>query len=123
MSCIATTGAVCRHCVRRPAYKPRGLCHVCYYVPGVRERFPSTSKFARRGVGHGCRGYALPDSPTDAMPGSEAKIAVLCERFAAGVALWHPHDASDVLHLKPNWHERARFRYRDRARFQLKKGA
>ena len=30
--------------------RPRGLCWSCYYRPGVREQYPSTSKFARRSV-------------------------------------------------------------------------
>ncbi len=36
----------------------------------------------------------LPDSPTQAPPGSPEKIAVLAARYAAGVALWHPDDAA-----------------------------
>jgi hypothetical protein len=35
---------------------------------------------------------SLPE-PTDAPPGSEAKIKVLTERRAAGQQLWHPADA------------------------------
>lgn len=36
-----------------------------------------------------------PTMPTSAKPGTEDKVMVLTARYAAGVALWHPHDASD----------------------------
>lgn len=36
----------CRHCSRRHAGRPRGLCSQCYYAPGVRDMYPVTSKFA-----------------------------------------------------------------------------
>jgi hypothetical protein len=80
----------CRHCQRPKVNRPRGLCWPCYYLPGVRELYPSTSKFGRRGVAEGKA--LLPPLPTDATPGSPAKIAVLEARAAAGVALWHPLD-------------------------------
>jgi hypothetical protein len=35
----------------------------------------------------------LPDQPTDALPGSPEKVAVLEERARLGVSLWHPLDA------------------------------
>lgn len=39
------------------------------------------------------RFHAAPcPEPTDAMPGTPDKIAVLAARAAAGVALWHPLD-------------------------------
>ena len=38
---------VCRNCNRGPVNRPRGLCWSCYYTPGVRDQYPSTSKFAR----------------------------------------------------------------------------
>ncbi len=34
-----------------------------------------------------------PAVPTEAPPGSPEKIAILAERLAAGVALWHPCDS------------------------------
>jgi hypothetical protein len=73
--------------------RPRGLCWSCYYKPGVRERFPSTSKFARRGLGNGYVVVPPPAEPTDAAPGSSEKLAVLQERVRLGVSLWHPQDA------------------------------
>jgi len=83
----------CRHCRRVNSNRPRGLCWSCYYTPGVRELFPSTSKFARRGLANGHVVVDLPNEPTAAAPGSAAKVAVLEDRAQQGVALWHPDDA------------------------------
>lgn len=37
---------MCRHCGQRKANRPRGLCWRCYYAPGVKALYPSTSKHA-----------------------------------------------------------------------------
>ena len=85
---------MCRHCRVTPKSRPRGLCWSCYYAPGVRELYPSTSKYGRRGMGI-FRGKVAPATfPTDARPGSEEKIAILAERVRLKQALWHPHDAT-----------------------------
>jgi hypothetical protein len=60
----------------------------------VRELYPSTSKFARRGVANFNGAAPLPDSGTDAPPGSEEKIRVLIERASKKQALWHPDDVT-----------------------------
>jgi hypothetical protein len=83
----------CRNCRRVESNRPRGLCWSCYYTPGVRELFPSTSKFARRGLGNGYVVEPPLPEPTDATPGSLEKVAVLEERARIGVSLWHPNDA------------------------------
>lgn len=54
--------------------------------------YPSTSKYARRGVGAGTGNRPLPADPTDAEPGSAEKIAVLAARAKAGVSLHHAAD-------------------------------
>jgi hypothetical protein len=82
----------CRHCGRDPASRPRGLCWSCYYTPGVRERFPSSSKFARRGVDDFNGRAALPPAPTMALPGTPEKVAILEQRARQRQALWHPLD-------------------------------
>jgi hypothetical protein len=85
---------MCRHCNRVKANRPRGLCWSCYYTPGVREQFPSTSKFAQRGIDD-FNGHApLPPLPTRALPGTPEKVAVLMERARLRQALWHPQDAT-----------------------------
>jgi hypothetical protein len=58
----------------------------------VRELYPSTSKFARRGV-QDFNGKARMPEPTRALPGTPEKVAVLEERARLGQCLWHPLDA------------------------------
>lgn len=80
----------CRHCEINKAVRPRGLCAVCYYLPGVRERY-DRDICNRRGVG--VSGYQLPlPTPTTAAPGSEAKVQELMRRAEGGRQLWHPDD-------------------------------
>jgi hypothetical protein len=84
--------AICRHCQKKKANRPRGLCWQCYFTPGVKNLHPSTSKYGRRGVGNMNRNR-LPDEPTEAPPGSEAKLAILADRARKNLSLWHPNDA------------------------------
>ena len=84
---------LCRHCQRTQSNRPRGLCWSCYYTPGLRDRYPSTSKFAHRGVGDFNGRAVLPPAPTEALPGSAEKLAILEERASQRLALWHPEDA------------------------------
>ena len=85
----------CRHCSRNRANRPLGLCWSCYYRPGVRDRYPSTSKYARHGVGIGVNFHSpAPARPPEAVPGSPEKLAVLAERARNGEQLWHPDDAT-----------------------------
>ena len=88
----STAFVPCRHCHTAPIARPRGLCWACYYRPGVRDLYPSTSKFGCRGIGNGHKNTLLPDRPTCALPGTEAKIRVLGERARLGQSLWHPDD-------------------------------
>ncbi len=83
---------LCRHCQKVKSNRPRGLCWSCYYTPGVRELYPSTSKFARRGV-RDFNGRARLPEPTSALPGSPEKVAALELRARLGQQLWHPLDA------------------------------
>jgi hypothetical protein len=84
---------MCRNCQRVRSNRPRGLCWSCYYKPGVREKYPSTSKYARRGVTDFNGGTVTAARPTDAGPGTPEKVAVLEERARLGLSLWHPLDA------------------------------
>jgi hypothetical protein len=83
----------CRHCQAARATRPRRLCFRCYYTPAVRDRYPSESKFGRRGVGNFCGNAVTPFVPTSAAPGTLEKLAVLEERARLRQALWHPLDA------------------------------
>lgn len=88
---------LCRHCEKNKCNRTRGLCWRCFYTPGVRDLYPSTSKFARiSGVGLGQLALAELPEPTSALPGSIEKVAVLAERAARGLALWHPLDIRDA---------------------------
>src|SRR5688572_15172535 len=84
---------LCRHCQKVKSNRPRGLCWSCYYSPGVRDQYPSTSKFARRGV-KDFNGRTKLGEPTSALPGSEEKVRVLMERARLGLSLFHPLDAT-----------------------------
>lgn len=83
---------LCVSCRRSAVNRPRGLCWGCYYTPGLRERFPSTSKYARRGVGNFCGRAAIPE-PTHALPGTPEKVKVMIGRAERGEAMFHPQDA------------------------------
>jgi hypothetical protein len=83
---------ICRHCHQANVNRPRGLYWSCFYKPGVRELYPSTSMYARRGIGNGYRRPRLPDRPTTAPPLSEEKILVMSERAGRGESLFHPQD-------------------------------
>lgn len=85
---------ICQHCHHAPVSRPRGLCWSCYYSPGVRDLYPSTSKFGRRGPGNfnGCA--PLPAFPTPSLPGTREKLAILEERARLKQSLWHPDDAT-----------------------------
>ncbi len=93
MVAILISQPLCRHCERPKVSRPRGLCWTCYYTPGVKALYPSTSKYAHRGVGGGNRHRPLPATPTTAAPCTPEKLAVFQERIAAGQSLFHPEDA------------------------------
>jgi hypothetical protein len=84
---------LCRHCGRKEAARPRGLCWTCYQTLEIREQYTPISKFGRRGVLDFCGMGGLPEVPTRAMPGSPEKVAVLERRASQHQMLWHPHDA------------------------------
>lgn len=83
----------CRHCEKALITRPRRLCWGCYYAPGVRELYPSTSKYARRGLGNTAGGLPLPPEPTTAAPGTPEKMAAMGQRAKDGYAIFHPADA------------------------------
>jgi hypothetical protein len=88
----------CLHCERLKVSRPRGLCAVCYFLPGLRHRYPLTDdeaggedgKWANREPGVAPK---LPREATAAMPGTEAKIRVMEGRFGRREILFHPDDA------------------------------
>ena len=84
-------GFVCPHCGRARCEYRRGLCHSCWNDPVIRSAYPSRTS-RRTGVADKNGRVPPAAGPTDAMPGSEDKLAVLAARAAAGCALFHPDD-------------------------------
>lgn len=85
---------LCRHCRRKPYNRPRHLCWSCYEDKDTRKMYESASKFARRSDVLEKNGPAPPpQKPTDAPPGSDAKVEVLEARAKAGECLFHEADA------------------------------
>lgn len=88
--------SMCRHCGRREVSRPRGLCWVDYYAPGVRDLYPPFDERLSSARPHAEK-YRKPvkpaTDPTRALPGTPEKIAVMCERVERGEAVTHPRDA------------------------------
>jgi hypothetical protein len=77
---------ICRHCKQEcRRLRARGLCCDCFYQPEIRQQYPLLATLAERGG-------AMPE-PTDALPGTPEKVAVLEERARRRQALFHPLDA------------------------------
>jgi hypothetical protein len=83
---------LCRHCVRNRIARPRRLCFRCFYATGVRDLYPSLSRYAKEGVALHRRESVIPSQPTSAPPGSVAKIEEMKRRAVAGEDLHHPLD-------------------------------
>ena len=83
---------VCHHCRKRVPSRPRGLCRACHSQKRIRRQYPPTSPWGNRGVDWYGR-FKLASQPTDAAPGSEAKILVMMRRYERREALFHPKDA------------------------------
>jgi hypothetical protein len=82
----------CVHCQDRPAVRARGLCSACYYQPHIRQRYPITTVALVR---HSTEGEPMERGeaePTDALPGTPAKIEVMAERYERRQSLFHPGD-------------------------------
>lgn len=84
--------ALCRHCASRPRGKARRLCWSCYGNDSIRALYPCASV---SGGWNGDRYVSAPppDGPTDALPRTPEKVAVLEVRAALGQALHHKEDA------------------------------
>lgn len=84
----------CRHCQLKPAVRARGLCAHCFADPSIRDRYPTLATF-RHGHGSDPTQKRTVGQPTSALPGTQAKLQVLCDRAAANEILFHPDDARD----------------------------
>ena len=84
----------CRHCKIRQVSRAKGLCFRCSTDAAIRGLYPSGNKYTR-GPDEMDREDYEPSpcpEPTDALPGTSDKVAVLRERMAARVSLWHEDD-------------------------------
>lgn len=59
----------------------------------MKELYPPTSKYARRGVGNFSGSAPLAPEPTTAPPGTAEKMTVMENRAKAKLSIWHPADA------------------------------
>lgn len=92
---------LCRHCSAKRVNRPRGLCFPCFYAPGVRDLYPSTSKYSNRGYGNFAGLGLMPVAPTTAAPGSPEKVAVMEERAKRGERVNHAADARFEGDMRP----------------------
>lgn len=90
----------CRHCGEGKVNRPRGLCWACYYTPGLREQYPSESRYGswadEGGYRHEFDGPGAPPEPTWALPGLE-KVEVLIRRADRCEELFDRRDAGRDL--------------------------
>jgi len=94
---ISSTGRspmLCRHCHHATISRPRKLCWVCYNKPAIRDLYPPSSKYARRGSGNYFAQAPLPIFATLALPGTPEKIAIMAQRVQERRQVFHPHDAT-----------------------------
>src|SRR5262249_19234505 len=89
---------LCRHCGRLRSTKGRRLCAACHSNPVI------VSLYGPADAPGNCVFYfdtpgtlALPDTPTNALPGSPEKMRILAERAQNRRQLHHPQDASFPL--------------------------
>lgn len=102
----------CQHCGRRIGDRPRRLCSRCYYDRDVREQYPlDTSRFGcAHGVNHEYTGRSLKAASAPHRPYSEAMLAVMQQRVAAGQSVrvpgdgtldgWAPTTEADFLEIR-----------------------
>lgn len=85
---------ICRHCDRDRYIEGRGLCGRCYKTPAIRAVYPMLRDVLPRGRAPEAAPSGIdPHAPTAHPPGSPEKEAVLKERAAAGLPLFHRGDA------------------------------
>lgn len=80
----------CIHCRRRAASRPRLLCGPCYHNMRIRNKYPTLGKYTQDTNAQSQ--YAR--RPTDAIPGSEAKIRIMMDRVDNGLSAFHPFDST-----------------------------
>jgi len=87
---------LCRHCNERNGTKGRGLCWKCAKDPEIKALYPSTSKFAVRGIPDGFAARPCPPEPTGIPQGTEDRIKLYRQRLEAGFHWSHEHDTKAI---------------------------
>lgn len=83
-----TKTQLCRHCEGAISESGRrGLCGRCYRKPRICNLYDRIDYVSPIQTGSGC----LPE-PTDTLPGTPERVAVLEARASAGESLFHPDD-------------------------------
>lgn len=86
----------CAHCREVKILFGRGLCHICFYLPGIRQKYRPKKTDLEMTV-YDIDNHPLPSVPTQHRPATRKKILVLIERAARGEQLFHPLDAKPDL--------------------------
>lgn len=85
----------CKHCGKVGLTRSRGLCYACYQNYEIRKQYGSYTKVpfgSEFNLDSRSRPLPLPDQPTEAVPGSEQKVAIMEQRLQSGRSIFHPHD-------------------------------
>ena len=83
----------CLLCGKIKAHKSRNLCLACYQRPESKPLKIKIRHRVERDTVELPPPTEMPDSPTDALPGSQEKIEVMSRRYQSGKHLHHPDDA------------------------------
>lgn len=81
----------CRHCGNTRSIDRRNLCQKCYRKRSTINRYKPLPSSGYTGLLADRNSYPLPE-PTDVMPGTPEKIAVMIDRAERGLAVLHPED-------------------------------
>ena len=84
----------CLLCGQTKPHKSRNLCLACYQKPESDPLKIETRHRVERDTQSIFTPTGLPDHPTEFLPGSNEKMAVMAQRLIDGRAIHHPDDAS-----------------------------
>ena len=83
----------CLLCGQTKPHKSRNLCLACYQKPESEPLKIETRHRVERETLFVIAPTGLPDHPTEYLPGSEEKMAVMNQRYLDGREIHHPDDA------------------------------
>ena len=83
----------CLLCGQTKPHKSRNLCLACYQKPESEPLKIETRHRVERNTNAFMEPIGLPDHPTEFLPGSEEKMAVMAQRLEDLREIHHPDDA------------------------------